>query len=59
MLPPIKYQHGIRQLMAKIGALKRMQRDTAAEMDAMLPSILDKAFKICWSYLNECCYIIH
>jgi len=30
---------------AKIAALKRHQTDTAAELDAMIPSILDKAFK--------------
>lgn len=32
-------------LQAKVDSLKRLQTDTAAEMDAMLPSILDKAFK--------------
>jgi hypothetical protein len=28
-----------------VGALKRLQAETAAELDALLPSILDKAFK--------------
>ena len=32
-------------LQAKVCALKRLQAETAAELDALLPSILDKAFK--------------
>ena len=32
-------------LQAKVDALKKLQADTAAELDALLPSILDKAFK--------------
>jgi type I restriction enzyme S subunit len=32
-------------LQAKVDELKRLQADTAAELDALLPSILDKAFK--------------
>lgn len=32
-------------LQAKVDALKRLQTETAAELDALLPSILDKAFK--------------
>lgn len=32
-------------LQAKVNSLKRLQTETAAELDAMLPSILDKAFK--------------
>jgi type I restriction enzyme S subunit len=32
-------------LKAKVGALKKLQAETAAELDALLPSILDKAFK--------------
>lgn len=31
-------------LQAKVDSLKRLQSETAAELDAMLPSILDKAF---------------
>jgi hypothetical protein len=30
---------------AEVDALKRLQAETAAELDALLPSILDKAFK--------------
>jgi type I restriction enzyme S subunit len=32
-------------LQAEVDALKRLQAGTAAEMDALLPAILDKAFK--------------
>jgi type I restriction enzyme S subunit len=32
-------------LPAEVDALKRLQAETAAELDALLPAILDKAFK--------------
>ncbi len=32
-------------LEVEMGALKRLQAETAAELDALLPAILDKAFK--------------
>lgn len=32
-------------LQAKVDALKNLQSETAVELDALLPSILDKAFK--------------
>ena len=32
-------------LQSKVDALKHLQTQTAAELDALLPSILDKAFK--------------
>jgi type I restriction enzyme S subunit len=32
-------------LQAKVDALKKLQAETAAELDAMLPSVLDRAFK--------------
>ncbi|HEY4257135.1 MAG TPA: restriction endonuclease subunit S [Candidatus Udaeobacter sp.] len=32
-------------LQAEVDALKRLQAETAAQLDALLPSILDKAFK--------------
>lgn len=32
-------------LQAEVGALKRLQAETAAELDALLPAILDRAFK--------------
>ena len=33
------------RLQAQVDALKRLQAETAAELDALLPSILDRAFK--------------
>jgi hypothetical protein len=30
---------------AEVDALKRLQAETAAELDALLPAVLDKAFK--------------
>jgi type I restriction enzyme S subunit len=32
-------------LQSKVDALKRLQDETAKELDALLPSILDTAFK--------------
>jgi len=32
-------------LQAEVEALRRLQSETAAESDALLPAILDKAFK--------------
>ena len=32
-------------LQAEVDALKRLQAETAAELDAVLPAILDRAFK--------------
>jgi type I restriction enzyme S subunit len=47
--PPLSEQHRIvtylDNLQAKVDALKRLQTETAVELDALLPSILDKAFK--------------
>ena len=48
-LPALEEQHRIvtylDKLQAKVDSLKNLQTETAAELDAMLPSILDKAFK--------------
>jgi type I restriction enzyme S subunit len=47
--PPLDEQHRIVKyldgLQAKTDRLKALQAQTAAELDALLPSILDKAFK--------------
>lgn len=47
--PPISEQHRtvteLDGLQAEVGALKAAQAETAAELDALLPSILDRAFK--------------
>ena len=32
-------------LRAKVNALKRLQAETAAELDAMMPAILDRTFR--------------
>jgi len=48
-LPPASEQRRIvaqlDELQVEADALKRLQAETAAELDALLPSILDKAFK--------------
>lgn len=49
VLPPLEEQHRIVAyldgLQAQVDALKKLQAQTAAELDALLPAILDKAFK--------------
>jgi hypothetical protein len=48
-VPPLPEQHRIvaelDALQAEVDSLKRLQAETAAELDALLPSIFDKAFK--------------
>ncbi len=48
-LPPVSEQRRIvaylDDLQAKVDSLKRLQSETAAELDALLPSVLDRAFK--------------
>lgn len=48
-VPPVPEQRRIvaylDELQAKVDRLKALQAQTAAELDALLPSILDKAFK--------------
>jgi type I restriction enzyme S subunit len=48
-LPSLEEQRRIAayldDLQAKVDALKKLQAETATELDALLPSILDKAFK--------------
>jgi type I restriction enzyme S subunit len=36
---------GLDALQAEVDALKRLQAKTAAELDALLPALLDRAFK--------------
>jgi len=43
--PPIEKQKWFDGLLEQIEALRRVEADTAAELDALVPSILDKAFK--------------
>jgi hypothetical protein len=40
-----RLRYGQRRLVAELDALKRLQAETAAELDAFLPAILDRAFK--------------
>jgi type I restriction enzyme S subunit len=48
-VPPLPEQRRIvaelDALQAEVDALKRQQTETAAELDALLPAILDRAFK--------------
>jgi type I restriction enzyme S subunit len=48
-VPPLTEQRRIvaelDALQAEVDALKRLQAETAAELDALLPSILNRAFK--------------
>ena len=48
-VPPLPEQRRIvaylDNLQAKVDALKRLQAETATELDALLPSILDRAFR--------------
>jgi type I restriction enzyme, S subunit len=48
-VPPLTEQRRVvaelNALQAEVDALKRLQAETAAELDALLPAILDKAFK--------------
>jgi len=43
-LPNMETQLRLRQVMMKVVSLKRLQTETAAELDAMLPTILDRAY---------------
>jgi type I restriction enzyme S subunit len=48
-LPPLSEQRRIvaelDALQAEVDALKRLQAETAAELHALLPALLDRAFK--------------
>ena len=33
------------ELQAKVDALRRLQAETGAELDALMPAVLDRAFK--------------
>lgn len=48
-IPPLEEQRRIvaelDTLQVQVGELKRLQSETAAELDALLPAILDRAFK--------------
>ena len=44
-MPDVDQQQRGEDLFAEVDALKRLQAETAAELDALLPAILDRAFK--------------
>lgn len=44
-MPNVEQQKKGEALFAEVDALKRLQAETAAELDALLPAILDRAFK--------------
>lgn len=44
-IPTIEKQIQGERVFAQMDAVKNLQAETAAELDALLPSILDKAFK--------------
>jgi type I restriction enzyme, S subunit len=44
-LPSRETQQRLKKVRAQVDALRKLQAETAAELDALLPSILDKAFK--------------
>ena len=44
-LPSREVQKKFRNVMAEVDTLKRHQADTAAELDALLPAVLDRAFR--------------
>ncbi|MFZ3170224.1 MAG: restriction endonuclease subunit S [Candidatus Methanoperedens sp.] len=48
-IPPLPEQLRIvaylDELQAKVDALRRLQAETGAELDALLPAVLDRAFK--------------
>jgi type I restriction enzyme S subunit len=49
VLPPLAWQRRIvaelDALQAAVDAVKRLQAETAAELDVLLPALLDRAFK--------------
>src|SRR2546425_2925250 len=43
-IPPIEKQAWFENVCADADAISQVQRDTAAELDALLPAILDRTF---------------
>ena len=44
-MPDIDRQRQGEKLFAELAAIKKLQTETVAKLDALMPSILDKAFK--------------
>jgi hypothetical protein len=45
LFPPIELQRGFDEFQVKVDTLKRLHAETSAELEAMLPSMLDQAFR--------------
>jgi type I restriction enzyme S subunit len=44
-LPPMPIQHKLRQVTRQLEPVRRLQAETQAELDALLPAVLDRAFR--------------
>ena len=44
-VPPISWQNRLAEVQTEVDGLKHLQAETVKELDALLPSILDRAFK--------------
>jgi type I restriction enzyme S subunit len=44
-MPPVEQQTKSAELFDKLEPVRHIQAQTAAELDALLPAILDRAFK--------------
>ncbi|MDR1685767.1 MAG: hypothetical protein LBR82_04890 [Desulfovibrio sp.] len=44
-LPSMQTQKIFRKIKIEVDALKRLQAETAADLDVLLPAVLDRAFK--------------
>jgi type I restriction enzyme, S subunit len=44
-LPPISWQNRLAEVQTEVDALQHLEAETAAELEALLPAILDRAFK--------------
>lgn len=44
-VPPIEVQRQIREVKTRGETINRLQAETKAELDALLPAVLDRAFK--------------
>jgi type I restriction enzyme S subunit len=45
MLPPIEWQNKLSRVINQANELESLQAETQKELDALMPSILDRAFK--------------
>ncbi|MGI8688606.1 MAG: restriction endonuclease subunit S [Thermomicrobiales bacterium] len=45
LLPPMEWQREIATVQAQVDAMRRLQAETAVELAALLPAVLDRAFR--------------